>query len=219
LESDAVSDREIHVWVVEDNELLRATLEEVLDREPGVRCTLAAPSAEVALQALAEGDVPEVVLMDLGLPGMDGVEGIRRLRVASPASQIVVLTVHEDNERIFDAMCAGASGYLLKPADTESISDAVRSVLNGGAPINARIARRVLGMFTGRLKPRGDYGLTRREHEILELLTEGQSQKRIARTLEISTHTVDTHLRNIYGKLQVHSRTAAVAKALKERLI
>ena len=211
--------REVHVWVVEDNDLLRPTLKEVLDAEPGVRCTLAVPSAEEALQALADGEVPEVVLMDLGLPGLDGIEGIERLRAASPASQIVVLTVHEDNERIFDALCAGASGYLLKPAGADRIREAVRSVLDGGAPINARIARRVLGMFTGRLKPKGDYGLTDREHEILQLLTEGQSQKRIARTLEISPHTVDTHLRNIYGKLQVHSRTAAVAKALKERLI
>lgn len=211
--------REVHVWVVEDNDLLRPTLKEVLDDEPGVRCTLAVPTAEAALQALSDGGVPQVVLMDLGLPGMDGVEGIERLRAASPASQIIVLTVHEDNERIFDALCAGASGYLLKPAGADRIREAVRSVLDGGAPINARIARRVLGMFTGRLKPRGDYGLTDREHEILDLLTEGQSQKRIARTLDISPHTVDTHLRNIYGKLQVHSRTAAVAKALKERLI
>jgi DNA-binding NarL/FixJ family response regulator len=211
--------REVHVWVVEDNDLLRPTLREVLDSEPGVRCPLAVRTAEEALQALSEGKVPEVVLMDLGLPGIGGVEGIRRLRAASPASQIIVLTVHEDNERIFDALCAGASGYLLKPAGADRVREAVRSVLDGGAPINARIARRVLGMFTGRLRPRGDYGLTDREHEILELLTEGQSQKKIAATLDISTHTVDTHLRNIYGKLQVHSRTAAVAKALRERLI
>lgn len=209
----------VHAWVVEDNGFLRATLVEVLNEEPGVHCTLAASTAEEALQAVAEGKVPEVVLMDLGLPGMGGIEGIRRLRAVSPASQIVVLTVHEDNERIFDALCAGATGYLLKPAEAGLIRRAVRSVLDGGAPMNARIARRVLGMFTGRLKPKGDYGLTGREHEILELLTESRSQKKIASMLDISPHTVDTHVRNIYAKLQVHSRTAAVAKALKERLV
>jgi len=214
-----VGRRETHVWVVEDNDFLRDTLRELLDEEPGVRCALAVSSAEEALRELRSGGVPQVVLMDLGLPGMDGIEGIQRIRALSPASLILVLSVYEDDERIFAALCAGASGYLLKPADSGNIPAAIRSLLDGGSPINAHIARRVLSMFTGRLKPHGDYGLTDREREILERLTQGHSQKKIARLLGLSPHTVDTHLRNIYGKLQVHSRTAAVAKALKERLI
>lgn len=211
--------RETDVWVVEDNDFLRETLVEVLDGAEGVRCTLAADRCEEALGALERGQVPQVVLMDLGLPGMSGVEGIGRLRAASPATQVIVLTVHEEDDKVFEALCAGASGYLLKPASAGEISDAIGTALEGGAPINAVIARKVLGMFKREARPRGDYGLTDREREILELLTEGFSQKRIAATLEVSPHTVDTHLRNIYGKLHVHSSTGAVAKALKERLL
>lgn len=219
MDDGSIGVHETHVWIVEDNESLRETLRDILDGEPGLRCMRAARTAEEALDAVREGDAPDIVLMDLGLPGIDGIEGTRRLRAVAPAAQIIVLTVHEDDDKIFDALCAGASGYLLKPADPSRITEAIHSVRAGGAPINARIARRVLGMFTGRLRPHGDYGLTDRERDILERLTEGHSQKRIARLLELSPHTVDTHLRNIYGKLHVHSKTAAVAKALREHLL
>lgn len=210
---------DIDVWVVEDNRFLRDTIVELLDRQDGVRCALAVESGEEALEALDRGQVPGVVLMDLGLPGMSGVEGIRRIRKRSPASHVVVLTVREDDDAVFDALCAGASGYLLKPSSGRKIVEAVRTAVSGGAPMNATIARKVLAMFTRFARPRGDYGLTDRELEILQLLCDEMTQKEIANELFLSPHTVDTHLRNIYGKLHVHSRSAAVVKALREGLI
>jgi DNA-binding NarL/FixJ family response regulator len=209
----------IDVWVVEDNENLRVTISELLDRDSGLRCSLAAGSCEEALEALNRGEVPQVALMDLGLPGMSGIEGIRRIRARSPSSQVVVLTVREADDHVFEALCAGACGYLLKPASADRIVDAIHTARSGGAPMNAFIARKVLTMFTRIARPRGDYGLTAREVEILRMLSEEKTQKQIAETLFLSPHTVDTHLRNIYGKLEVHSRSAAVVKALREGLI
>jgi len=213
---------DIDVWIVEDNEHLRATIAELLEEQPGLRCALAIPTCEDALAALEQGHVPQIVLMDLGLPGMSGIEGTRRIRAISPASRIVVLSVKEDDDTVFEALCAGASGYLLKPASGDRIVEAVRMARNGGAPMNAFIARKVLTMFTDVARSRGahgDYGLTAREREILRLLCEDCTQKGIADQLFLSPHTVDTHLRNIYGKLHVHSRTGAVGKALRERLL
>jgi DNA-binding NarL/FixJ family response regulator len=210
---------DIRVWIVEDNHFFRDTVVELVNARPGMHCALASASCTDALQALARGELPQVVLMDLELPGMSGLEGIARIREISPASQIIVLTVHEENDVVFDALCAGASGYLLKPASGERIVEAIFTAMRGGAPMNALIARRVLETFTQLVRPRGEYGLTDRETEILQLLTEAKSQKQIARQLGLSPHTVDTHLRNIYAKLYVRSRTAAVAKALRERLV
>lgn len=210
---------EIHVWIVEDNPFFRDTVRELLDQQPGMRCTLATGSCEAMLAVLHRGHVPQVVLMDLGLPGMSGVEGIGRIRAISPASQVVVLTVHQDDDRIFAALCAGACGYLLKPATGDQIVAAVDTALHGGAPMTAMVARRVLGMFTRLARPRGDHGLTEREREILQQLVAERTQKQIAQALGLSPHTVDTHLRNIYAKLHVHSRSGAVAKAVEERLV
>jgi DNA-binding NarL/FixJ family response regulator len=210
---------QISVWIIEDNVYFRDTVTELVDRQPGMRCTLSAGSCEQAITALKRGEVPQVVLMDLELPGMSGLEGIARIKAVSPASQIIVLTIHEDDDRVFDALCAGAVGYLLKPASGGSIIDAVTTARSGGAPMNAFVARRVLAMFTDRARPRGDYGLTDREREILQLLVDAHSQKQIATALFLSPHTVDTHIRNLYAKLHVHSRSGAVAKALQERLI
>ena len=210
---------DIHVWLIEDNVFFRDTVFDLLERAPGVQCTLAAGSCEEALSALRRGKVPQVALMDLELPGMSGIEGIGRMKAISPASEIVVLTVHEEDERVFEALCAGASGYLLKPASGEHIIEAIRTALHGGAPMNAFVARKVLGLFTHGLRSRTEYGLTDREREILQLLVQAHSQKQIAHTLTVSPHTVDTHVRNIYAKLHVHSRGAAIAKALQERLV
>jgi DNA-binding NarL/FixJ family response regulator len=210
---------EIDVWIVEDNTNLRETVAELLAIQSGLRCALAASSGEEAVAALARGDVPQVVLMDLGLPGMSGIEGIRRIRAVSPSSEVIVLTVQEADDAVFEALCAGACGYLLKPASGERIVEAIRTALSGGAPMNAFIARKVLTMFGRVARPRGDYSLTRRESELLQLLCEEKTQNEIAEALFVSPHTVDTHLRNIYGKLHVHSRTGAVAKALREGLI
>jgi DNA-binding NarL/FixJ family response regulator len=210
---------DIHVWVVEDNAYLRETIVELVNGQPGMRCTLAAGSGEEALAALGQQDVPQVVLMDLGLPGISGVEGIHHFNTVSPATQIIVLTIHEDDDNVFEALCAGACGYLLKPASGSRIIDAIGAALSGGAPMSAPIARRVLQLFRQHVRPRADYGLTDREREILHLLIEENTQKQIAEVLHLSPHTVDTHLRNIYAKLHVHSRSGAIVKALRERLL
>lgn len=209
----------IDVWLVEDNALFRETIAEVMRDAPGVRCGLAVGSCEEALEALEEDLLPDVVLMDIGLPGMSGTEGVGRVKVLAPTVDVVMLTVHHDEEQIFRALCAGASGYLLKTARSEEVVEAVRSVRRGGAPIDARIARRVLDMFARLAAPRHDYGLSEREHEILQHLVDGLTKKQIAERLFLSPHTIDGHVRNIYAKLQVHTRTGAVAKALRENLL
>jgi DNA-binding NarL/FixJ family response regulator len=214
-----VSEQDIEVWIVEDNVFFRDTIVELFARQPGMRCALAAGSCEEALAELRRGRVPQVLLMDLELPGMSGLEGIGRIKLISPASQIIVLTVHEDDDKVFEALCAGACGYLLKPSSADKIVEAVENALRGGAPMNAFIARKVLDVFVQQARPKNDYGLSEREREILQLLVDAHTQKQIARRLFLSPHTVDTHLRNIYAKLHVHSRAGAVAKALQERLI
>jgi len=214
-----MADSRIGVWVVEDNEYLRETVVELVDGQAEMCCTLAADSSEVALESLERDPIPQVVLMDLGLPGMGGVAGIRQIKSRSPTTHIVVLTVHEDDDNVFEALCSGACGYLLKPASTDRIIEAIHLALSGGAPMSAFIARKVLRLFRHHVRPRADYGLTDREREILHLLVEDHTQKEISEKLFISPHTVDTHLRNIYAKLQVHSRSGAIVKALRERLL
>lgn len=210
---------DLTVWLVEDDALFRETVEKLLGGADGIACPHAFGTCEEALDALEHASAPEVVLMDIGLPGMSGIDGIRGVRARSPASHIVMLTVHEDNDRIFEALCAGASGYLLKPSSGPQIVEAVRAARRGGAPINPKIARKVLDLFTDLAVPRGDYGLTEREREVLECLVSGQTKQQIADDLFVSYHTVDMHVRNIYAKLHVHSRSGAVARALRERLI
>jgi DNA-binding NarL/FixJ family response regulator len=210
------------VWVVEDKKMFRTALASLLRKTPGLGCSVAVESCEQALDALELGGAPDIVLMDIGLPGIDGIEGTRRIKAISPTTRIIMLTVHEESQKIFDAICAGASGYLLKPSAAEDIAQAVRDVQQGAAPINAFIAGKMLEMFARLAEPRSvteGYGLTAREQEILQLLVESLTVPQIAQRLGISFHTVDSHTRNIYSKLHVHTRTAAVAKALKERLI
>jgi DNA-binding NarL/FixJ family response regulator len=213
------TEAEITVWVVEDHALYRRSTAAVLGEAEGVCCPVAVASCEEALAALDDGDLPEIVLMDIGLPGMNGIEGARAIRARAPSARVVMLTVHEEDEQVFEAICAGASGYLLKPASPERIVEAVREVRTGAAPINGYIAGRLLGMFARLAGPRADYGLTAREKEILEGMVEGLAMKEIAGRLNVSYHTVDTHVRNVYEKLHVHTRGGAVAKALRERLV
>jgi len=209
----------VPVWIVEDNHHLRATLTELVDRHPATRCALSVPDYEQVFEAIEAEGPPPILLSDLELPKIDGVAGIRRMREVAPDTRIVVLTVHEDDQKVFDALCAGAIGYLLKPASGEKIIDAIHDALGGGSPMNAYIASKVLRAFTEFRAPPPDYRLTRREREVLQLLVEDHTQTEVATMLHLSPHTVDSHLRNIYAKLQVHSRSAAVAKALRERLI
>jgi DNA-binding NarL/FixJ family response regulator len=208
------------VWVVEDNADTRRVLSRVLNRNARLLCPCAFASCEEALRALRANTPPDAILIDVGLPGMSGIEGIARLKAIAPATHAIVLTVFDDEEKVFSAICAGASGYLLKNADEDAIADAVQEALDGGAPINPRIARLVLKMFPRRAAAPGqDYGLTDRERQVLELMVQGLVKKEIAVRMNLSYHTVDNHLRSIYSKLQVHTRGGAVAKAVSEKLV
>jgi len=185
---------------------------------PHFDCTRQFSDSESALAALEDGAVADVMLLDVELPGLNGIEAVRRVKAISPSTRVVMLTVFDDHEKIFRAICAGASGYLLKTSPVEKIIDSIHEVQAGGAAMTPRVARSVLDMFARLSAPRQDYGLTPREQKILELMTDGLIKKEIADQLALSYHTVDTHLRNIYTKLHVHTRTGAVSKALKERL-
>jgi DNA-binding NarL/FixJ family response regulator len=210
---------DIGVWVVEDDPTFRRSLQELLRTTPGMRCEHAFRRCEDALVALKDKGPPEIMLVDIGLPGMSGIEGIRKMKDLSPATEFVVLTVHEERQNVFDAICAGATGYLVKNLPSETIVEKIRESARGGAPMDPLIARRVLELVTGQ-GGRGDaYGLTDREQEILTLMVKGLTRVDIAEKLFISPPTVNTHSRNIYQKLHVHTRGGAVAKALKERLV
>ena len=205
----------IRVAIVEDRREIREGLVSLLDGLPNFRTTGAWESMEEALPVL-EGDTADVVLVDLGLPGMSGTEGIRRLKELRPSLLTVVLTVYEDDDRIFDALCAGACGYLLKKTPAPQLLAALEEAVAGGAPISPEIARRVVGLFSRfRPEPRADYGLTPHETRVLKLLVEGHSYKTAAAVLKVSTPTVAFHVRRIYEKLQVHTKSEAVAKAVR----
>ncbi len=209
----------VSVWLVEDNEAFRSSISELLDSSTDFQCEKATSSCEEAISWLDEGEVPRVVLMDIKLPGMDGIEGVKRFKAISPSTSVIMLTIYDDDENVFQAICAGANGYLLKDAGGDAILHAIHDVLKGGAPMNAHIARRVLEMFTRFAVPKAEYGLSTREKEILQQLVEGLTMRQIAEKLFLSYYTIDTHLKNIYAKLQVHSRSSAVAKTLKENLL
>ncbi len=209
----------IDVWVIEDNETLRRTVARVLGREKGMECSNQFDRCEDAFKVLVDGARPQVILLDLGLPGMSGIEGIERIKASLPDIEILVFSVFDDNDRVFRAICAGASGYLLKTSNMTEIPEAIREVMAGGAPMNARIARRVLEMFSKVAPSNKDYGLTVRETEVLDQMVEGLTKKEIADRLDLSFHTVDKHIRGIYSKLHVNTMTGAVAKALKEGLL
>lgn len=201
---------------MEDDAEIRNALALILDGSPGYRCAGSFADAEGALKALP-ANPPDVVLMDIGLPGMSGVEATRLLRAALPEADVVMLTVMEDDDAVFSSLCAGAAGYLMKSTPPSLILQSIDEVRRGGSPMSASIARRVITSF--RTAPDGSHDLTRRENEILEHLCNGESYRVIAEKLFISGHTVRAHIKNIYEKLQVNSRAQAVRKALKERLI
>ena len=202
------------VAIVEDDRDFRVTLEAYLNDAPGFRCVCACSSAEEALRVIPR-TMPDVVLMDIHLPNMSGMECTRRLKETCPSVQILILTVYEDNERIFGALKAGASGYLLKRANPGDILLAIQEVKQGGAPMSSQIARRVVQSF--REKPRNqieDEKLSQREEEILQQLSKGYTTREIADHFSVSVNTVRTHLQHIYDKLHVRSRTEAVLKFL-----
>jgi DNA-binding NarL/FixJ family response regulator len=205
----------ITVSIVEDNDQLRATLARLISRADGFQCLSHFPSAEAAMEALPK-ERPEVVLVDINLPGINGVEFVRRLKQAAPEILALMLTAYEDTENIFNALAAGAAGYLLKRAPRTELLEAIREVRRGGSPMTTHIARKVVQSFqkAGPSPQSGD-NLSTREQEVLDCLSQGFLYKEIAEKLGISYETVHTYIRRIYEKLQVRTRTEAVAKFLK----
>jgi DNA-binding NarL/FixJ family response regulator len=204
----------ITVSIVEDDVRVRGSLARLIDRSEGFRCISQHPSAENALEDLPRVK-PAVVLMDINLPGMNGVECVRRLKAALPQTQVVMLTVYEDTDLIFSALSAGATGYLLKRTRPAELLASIRDVHNGGSPMTSHIARRVVRSFQQPdLQVGAVEGLSPREQEVLDYLAKGYLYKEIAAALSISYDTVHTHIRRIYEKLQVHSRTEAITKRL-----
>ena len=207
------------VWIIEDNAIYRNATQRALQRDPTIDHVEAMQSCEEAIAQIEAGKVPDVVLLDIGLPGIDGIEGIGQLKSRVPALSILILTVFEDDDKIFRAICAGASGYLLKSEPMEKVLEAIAHARNGGATINSRVASRVLAMFANLAPDRKDYGLTDRERSVLELMSRGFVRKQIAKELALNPHTTDYVMRCIYRKLHVQGATAAVALAVREGLI
>lgn len=209
----------IKVAIIEDQREVREGLAILINGTAGFRCVGSFRTMEEALRFIAN-DPPSVILTDIGLPGMNGIEGIRILKERHPDVPIVALTVYDDEEEIFDALCAGASGYLLKETQPARLLECLREVTAGGAPMSPEVARRVIHLFREFRPPeRASHSLTPAETELLKLLVEGHNYKTAADELGISVNTVSFHLRNIYEKLQVHSKSEAVAKALRERIV
>ncbi len=207
------------IAIVEDQRELREGLRQLIGLTPGLECAGSFGRMETALDQIDPTAV-DLVMTDIGLPKMNGIEGTRQLRRRFPALPILVLTVHDENDKIFQALCAGANGYLLKNTPPEGIVEAVTSVLNGGAPMSPDVARRVVELFRRFAPPElSDTKLTPQEKEILKLLVAGHHYKTAAHELNISIQTVSFHLRNIYSKLHVHSKTEAVVKAIQEGLV
>ena len=208
------------IIIIEDNPVFRDALRSVIIKSSGKACNHSFPSGETALREIEMNElVPDIILLDIGLPGKDGISIIPELRRLTPSSKIIIITVYDDDENVFNAICAGASGYLLKDQSPGDIINSIDEVLNGGASVNPHIAKRVLNMFRDQNKSDTDYGLSEREKEILRLLVEGFSKKQISEKIFLSHHTIDSHIRNIYAKLEVHSKGSAISKAIREKLI
>lgn len=207
------------VWLIEDNPAFRRAAARALRTRHGFEDVRSFERCEEALAAVAEGAKPDVILLDVGLPGMDGLQGIREFKAVAPDAAILLLTVFEDDDKIFRAVCAGASGYLLKSEPLARVAEAIAQALAGGSPMNPRIARRVLEMFSRLAPSRKDYGLTERETAVLERMVAGDAKKQIADALALNQHTADYVIRCIYKKLHVNCMTAAVSVAVKEGLI
>jgi len=215
-----MSDNLTKVLIIEDNDLFRKSLANVINKSNKMKCAGSYISAEDALKDIEQKELkPQVVLMDIGLPGITGVECISYIKDLSHETKIIMLTIHDDDDNIFKAVCSGAAGYLLKDMPPDKIIESIEDVLSGGAPMNSNIAKKVLDLFKNMTAPVASYDLTDRENEILKLLVDGLSKKQIAKIIFLSYHTVDVHIRHIYEKLEVHTLSGAVAKALKEHLL
>jgi DNA-binding NarL/FixJ family response regulator len=209
----------VKVAIIEDQRPIRDGLSWLIDSTEGFACTGSFPSVETALARIKD-HLPDIVLTDIGLPGKSGIEGVRELKQLYPSMQFLMLSVYDDDERVFEALCAGACGYLLKKTPPARLLESLREVAEGGAPMSPEVASRVIKVFRKFHPPKqADYRLTPQEQEILKLIVQGHYYKTAAHKLGITTHTVSFHLRKIYDKLQVHTKSEAVAKAISEHLI
>jgi len=209
----------VTVGIVEDDASIRESVASLIDTAEGFSCTQTFNSVEAALQEISDPP-PDVLLMDINLGGMSGIDGVRKFKSIFPQMNILMLTVFEENDKIFQSLCAGASGYLLKRTPPSKLLESITEVHNGGAPMTASVARKVLNLFTSVAPPTlPEVNLTPRESEILQHLVSGSSYKKISKDLFISFDTVNSHIKKIYEKLQVHSKSEAVAKALKHKLV
>jgi DNA-binding NarL/FixJ family response regulator len=209
----------IKVAIIEDLREIREGLAMLIDMTDGFRCTGRYGSVEQAIAGMGR-DVPDVLLSDIGLPGMSGIEGVRIFKEKYPNLVVLMLSVYDDDERVFDALCAGATGYLLKKTPPSRLIESLSEAVQGGAPMSPEVARRVVTLFRDFRPPRhADYDLTPHEMRLLKLLVEGHNYKTAAFELNVSINTVSFHLKKIYEKLQVHSKSEAVAKALRDGLI
>ncbi len=211
--------RALKVAIIEDQPTVREGLRILIEDAAGFRCSGAFGAMEEAIDCLGR-DLPDVALVDIGLPGMSGIDGIRVLKQRYPRLSLLVLTVYDDDKRIFAAMCAGACGYLLKKTAPAKLLESLKEVAEGGAPMSPEIARRVVALFREFRPPENaGFELTPHEVRLLRLLVDGHNYKSAAAELNVTVNTIRFHLRSIYDKLQVHSKSEAVAKSLRERIV
>lgn len=208
------TNNQIKICLVEDDHIIREGFVMLLNENQGFKVINSYNNCEDFLKNL-QNDKPNVVLMDIELPGMNGIEGIERIKKIYPQAQVIVVTVYENDELVFKALCAGAGGYLTKNIPPSRLIDAIKEIMSGGAPMSTNIARLVVASF----QKNHNSPLSARETEVLELLSKGKSYTNIAEDLFIDKETVRTHIKNIYWKLEVHSKAEAIEKAVKEKLI
>lgn len=207
------------ILIIEDNVSYSNIIRSTINQSDWCRCNHEFTTVEDALKFLSKGEHPDIILTDINLPGMSGIEGITKINKIIKEVEIIGLTVFDENEKIFDAICNGANGYLLKNSSPEEILEAIKIVLDGGSSINAGLARKVFSMFTALKKTKNSYGITKRENEILTYLVDAKTANEIAEITFTSVQTVQTHIKNIYNKLHVNTRSGVVSKALKEGLV
>lgn len=209
------------VAIFEDNKHLRETIQFLLNNTPGYQCTGAYPDCSNVIDDVADAEC-DVILMDIEMPGMSGIDATRLVKENFPAIPILIQTVFFEDEYIFNAICAGASGYILKSTTPQGYMEAIADVQSGGSPMTPGIAKRVLELFRTNLAPVAplkDYNLTQQEKKVLQLLVDGKSYKLIAAELFVAHDTIKTHVKNIYAKLHVHSGTEAVSLALRDKIV
>lgn len=211
----------IRVAIVEDNNTIREGLAALIKGTDDYECTGAFGDCESFLEVVKE-NYCDVVLMDIGLPGINGIEGVKRAKKIASDLNILMLTIYEENSVVFEALCAGACGYLVKKTPPSRLLEAIKDAYNGGSPMSSHIARQVITVFQQNIeitKETEEFDLSEREKEVINHLAEGNNYQEIANSLFISVDTVRHHIRNIYKKLHVHSQSEAVAKAIRKGLI